>query len=112
MQFLKEVRDFINDTIVKPAINFRMVYGMPAGTQVLRKGETSTGTATGESLPHLPWCISLTTCAAAQIAVVNNKTKVTESQIRTFLQLCWTKYVRAKIEPGTSLFLLRFRVHH
>lgn len=37
---------------------------------------------------------------AEQLAVVNNKTKVTSAQIDEFLQLCWTKYVKAKIEPG------------
>ncbi len=36
----------------------------------------------------------------ADKAIVRNKSKVTESQIRTFLELCWSKYARAKIEPG------------
>ena len=43
---------------------------------------------------------------AEQLAVVNNKTKVSEAQIRRFLQLCWTKYVKAKIEPGESCSFL------
>lgn len=40
---------------------------------------------------------------AHQLAVVNNKTKVTRKQIDEFLQLCWTKYVKAKVEPGTAV---------
>lgn len=32
--------------------------------------------------------------------MVDNKSKVTEAQIRTFLELCWVKYVKARIEPG------------
>ena len=40
---------------------------------------------------------------AEQRAIVNNKTKVTKAQIVEFLNLCWTKYSRAKVEPGMSL---------
>ena len=38
--------------------------------------------------------------SAADKAIVDNKSKVTEDQLRTFLDVCWTKYVKAKIEPG------------
>jgi hypothetical protein len=38
----------------------------------------------------------------ADKAIVDNKSKVTEDQLRTFLDICWTKYVKAKIEPGIS----------
>jgi len=31
---------------------------------------------------------------------VENKTKVTETQLKTFLHACWVKYVKARIEPG------------
>ena len=40
---------------------------------------------------------------AAQKAVLNNRWKVTEDQLRTFMQLCWVKYVKAKIEPGSTV---------
>jgi DNA-directed RNA polymerase III subunit RPC1 len=43
---------------------------------------------------------SLTGLLAAEVAVVENKAKVTEDQLRTFLELCWVRYVRARIEPG------------
>ena len=33
-------------------------------------------------------------------AIVDNKAKVTENQLLVFLSICWTKYVKAKIEPG------------
>lgn len=36
----------------------------------------------------------------ADKAVVDNTIKVTDDQLRTFLQLCWVKYVKARIEPG------------
>ena len=37
---------------------------------------------------------------AESIAAVDNKSKVTEGQVRTFLANCWEKYVKAKMEPG------------
>jgi hypothetical protein len=33
-------------------------------------------------------------------AIVDNKAKVTEDQLLVFINTCWTKYVKAKIEPG------------
>lgn len=42
-------------------------------------------------------------CAVADKAIVDNKAKVTEDQLRTFLDICWTKYVKAKIEPGSTV---------
>lgn len=33
--------------------------------------------------------------------MVENKTKVTEAQLRTFLGICAKKYIKAKIEPGS-----------
>ncbi|CAE6465940.1 unnamed protein product [Rhizoctonia solani] len=35
--------------------------------------------------------------------IVDNVTKVTESQLRTFLNICWTKYAKARIEPGSTV---------
>lgn len=33
---------------------------------------------------------------------MENTSKVTQDQLRVFLDVCWTKYVRAKIEPGAD----------
>lgn len=41
--------------------------------------------------------------ADADKAAVDNKIKVTEEQLRLFLDVCWTKYVKAKIEPGSTV---------
>lgn len=41
----------------------------------------------------------------ADKAVVDNKLKVTEDQLRAFLGVCWTKYVKAKIEPGKLWYM-------
>jgi DNA-directed RNA polymerase III subunit RPC1 len=47
--------------------------------------------------------------AEADKALIDNISKVTEDQLRIFLDICWTKYVRAKIEPGGSFAELCFR---
>lgn len=39
----------------------------------------------------------------AQIAAVNNKSMVKPSALSEFLELCYTKYLRAKIEPGSAV---------
>ncbi|KAI0056684.1 beta and beta-prime subunits of DNA dependent RNA-polymerase [Artomyces pyxidatus] len=39
----------------------------------------------------------------ADKAIVDNKAKVTEDQLLAFLNICWTKYVKAKIEPGSTV---------
>jgi hypothetical protein len=44
--------------------------------------------------------LGLIYCLAAAKAIVDNKAKVTEEQLLFFLNICWTKYVKAKIEPG------------
>lgn len=39
----------------------------------------------------------------ADIKIVDNLVKVTEDQLRYFLELCRTKYLKAKIEPGSTV---------
>jgi hypothetical protein len=31
---------------------------------------------------------------------VENRAKVTDAQLKAFLDMCWIKFVKAKIEPG------------
>lgn len=45
---------------------------------------------------------------AADVAAVENASKVTEAQLLQFLEICWVKYVKAKIEPG---MILAWHVH-
>jgi DNA-directed RNA polymerase III subunit RPC1 len=43
--------------------------------------------------------------------IVDNMAKVTEDQLKTFLELSWVKYVKARIEPGiypTAYNITRF----
>jgi DNA-directed RNA polymerase III subunit RPC1 len=41
----------------------------------------------------------------ADKAIVENTSKITEDQLRTFLDLAWVKYIKAQIEPGNYLRL-------
>ncbi|KAL0949102.1 hypothetical protein HGRIS_009191 [Hohenbuehelia grisea] len=41
--------------------------------------------------------------SASDKAIVDNKSKITESQLRAFLDLCWVKYAKARIEPGSTV---------
>lgn len=84
-EFLADVRTFVLDAIARPASQYRKAYHMPAALDPLPARANRLGTSSKE-----------------EQAVVNNKTKVSEQQVRTFLQLCWIKYVKAKVEPGQS----------
>jgi hypothetical protein len=46
----------------------------------------------------------LNVSTVADKAIVDNKSKVTDQQLKTFLDICWKKYVKAKIEPGRSFY--------
>ncbi|KAJ6583193.1 hypothetical protein B0H10DRAFT_2097845 [Mycena sp. CBHHK59/15] len=50
--------------------------------------------------------------SAADKAIVDNKSKVTEAQIKTFLELCWVKYVKARIEPGSTVGAMTLKTFH
>jgi len=60
------------------------------------------------SYVHQEYNISIRTQVApvdADKVIVDNKCKVTEIQLRTFMELCWVKYVKARIEPGLLVLL-------
>lgn len=104
-EFLKDLRNFIDETIVQQAAKYRLEYGMPPALKPLHRGEKRNGSADSTCFPHssgLDHELTLLRLASAehQLAIVNNKTKVTRKQIDEFLQLCWTKYVKSKVEPG------------
>lgn len=42
-------------------------------------------------------------CLEADKETVNSLIRVTEVQLQTFLRMCWVKYVKAKIEPGSTV---------
>ncbi|BGP31083.1 DNA-directed RNA polymerase III subunit C1 (rpo31) [Rhodotorula toruloides] len=85
-EFLRELREFVDEQIAQQAAKYRKEYGMPPALAPLKRGQNKFGKAD-----------------PAMQAIVNNKTKVTVTQIEEFLQLCWTKFVKAKIEPGSAV---------
>ena len=48
-------------------------------------------------------CLLIGYYSDAQVKIVDNQLKVTKIQLLTFLELCRTKYLRAKIEPGSTV---------
>lgn len=40
---------------------------------------------------------------------MDNKTKVKEVSLLEFLEICWVKYMRAKVEPGELRYFLSWR---
>ncbi|KAJ7638316.1 hypothetical protein FB45DRAFT_902502 [Roridomyces roridus] len=43
------------------------------------------------------------TLGATGLRLWTTKARCTESQLKTFLELCWVKYVKARIEPGSTV---------
>ena len=88
-KYIEQVRDFCHDKIAKHMARTREVYGMyPALT---RDGDFDADTDLSLGADE------------AQRAIVENKARVSEATIREFLHLCWEKYMRAKIEPGSAV---------
>lgn len=84
--FRTKVISFINDHVIGPATKHRLFYGMSDATE-----EETWNRKQDDAVP------------AANKTIVDNKARVTKSQLLKFLDLCWSKYVRAKIEPGTAV---------
>ncbi|KAF9051133.1 beta and beta-prime subunits of DNA dependent RNA-polymerase [Hymenopellis radicata] len=87
--YLAVTRDFIWDNVVMKLVEVRKSRGMFEALERHDEWDEHTDLSFGAS--------------EADKAIVRNKSKVTESQIRTFLELCWSKYARAKIEPGSTV---------
>lgn len=45
-------------------------------------------------------CYVALICVDADKMALDNAAKVTKAHLLKFLELCWVKYVKAKIEPG------------
>ncbi|KAE9394109.1 beta and beta-prime subunits of DNA dependent RNA-polymerase [Gymnopus androsaceus JB14] len=87
--FVDGVRNFIFDNVVTKLAQARGDRGMYEALDRPSEWDEETDLSLGAS--------------AADKAAVDNKIKVTEGQVKTFLQSCWTKYVKARIEPGSTV---------
>lgn len=50
-EFLKDLRNFIDETIVQQAAKYRLEYGMPPALKPLHRGEKRNGRADSKLLP-------------------------------------------------------------
>lgn len=104
--YLATVRGFVHEHIVQKLAQIRKSRGMFEALEREDEWDEETDLSMGAS-GKLTRPFSILTnanmCAVADKAIVDNKAKVTEDQLRTFLNICWTKYVKAKIEPGSTV---------
>ncbi|OSX60618.1 hypothetical protein POSPLADRAFT_1148493 [Postia placenta MAD-698-R-SB12] len=87
--YLATIRGFVTEHIAHRLAEIRRNHGMFEALEREEEWDEETDLSLGAS--------------DADKAVVDNKLKVTEDQLRAFLGVCWTKYVKAKIEPGSTV---------
>ncbi|KAG9046551.1 hypothetical protein FS837_004207 [Tulasnella sp. UAMH 9824] len=87
--YIATVRGFVLDKVVRRAVKIREQHGMFGAEVRQEEWDEDTDLSMG--------------ARPDEVAIVENKTKVTESQLRTFLDICARKYIRAKIEPGSTV---------
>ncbi|KZT66991.1 beta and beta-prime subunits of DNA dependent RNA-polymerase [Daedalea quercina L-15889] len=87
--YIATIRGFFSEHIAQKLAEIRRDHGMFEALERDDEWDADTDLTLGAS--------------DADKAVVNNKLKVTEDQVRAFLEICWTKYVKAKIEPGSTV---------
>lgn len=87
--YLDTIRDFVVQHIAHHLATMRKSQGMFEALERSDEWDCDTDLSMGAS--------------AASKAIVDNKAKVTESQLQHFLALCWQKYVKARIEPGSTV---------
>ncbi|KAJ3736053.1 hypothetical protein DFJ43DRAFT_1053181 [Lentinula guzmanii] len=87
--YVDSLRNFLIDNVVTKLAQARTDQGMYEALERSSEWDEETDLSFGAS-------------EAAKVAV-NNKIKVTTKQIKTFLDLCWVKHVKARIEPGSTV---------
>ncbi len=75
--FLSDLKQFLEETLIKRLIELRTAHGLKDGTR------------SGQAMPKKEWSIV--------------KLKVNETQLVKFLEMCFSKYAKAQIEPGTAV---------
>ncbi|KAF5389823.1 hypothetical protein D9757_003589 [Collybiopsis confluens] len=87
--YVQMLREFIMDNAVTKLAHARTEQGMYDAVERPNEWDDDTDLSFGAS--------------DAAKAAVNNKIKVTAARVKAFLNLCWTKYVKARIEPGSTV---------
>lgn len=102
--YLDTIRSFVSEKVVAKIAGVRRVHGLFDALAREAEWDTETDFSLGASGKkhtddhHI--IIPNDQHVAADIAAVENRSKVTEEQLRTFTDMCWVRYVKARIEPG------------
>ncbi|SHO79390.1 RNA polymerase III largest subunit C160 [Malassezia sympodialis ATCC 42132] len=88
-KYIEEVRAFCYVELAQRVAAIREAYGMYPALERDGDWDMDTDLSLGAE--------------AAQRAIVENKARVSEANLLEFLDLCWEKYMRAKIEPGSAV---------
>jgi DNA-directed RNA polymerase III subunit RPC1 len=110
--YISTIRTFLNDHVVHRLATVRKSRGMFEALERSEEWDEDTDLsmgATGKwSYFSITTLLRLSCHLEADKAIVDNKAKVTEDQLSVFLNICWTKYVKAKIEPGNFFWQTTF----
>jgi DNA-directed RNA polymerase III subunit RPC1 len=87
--YVSTIRTFINDHVTHRLAIARKSQGMFEALERSEEWDEDTDLSMGAT--------------ELDKAIVDNKAKVTEDQLLVFINTCWTKYVKAKIEPGSTV---------
>jgi len=88
-KYIEQVRAFCHDELAAHVARMREAYGMYPALERDGDWDADTDLSLGAD--------------AAQQSIVANKARITEAILCEFLQQCWEKYMRAKIEPGSAV---------
>ena len=107
--YKQDIANFFEVHIIQKAAEIRKAFGMDPADQRKKGGagsnkDWSLGADCGcFFLLRLLSVADFYYCSTDEAkAVVDNKTKIREEAVKKFLDVCWVKYMRAKIEPGQS----------
>jgi DNA-directed RNA polymerase III subunit RPC1 len=104
--YLDVLRNFIHDNVARKIAENRQSRGMFEALERDIEWDVDTDLsmgATGKLIRPLSYCDFHKPSAVSELTIVDNKAKVTEEQLRKFLDISWAKYAKARIEPGMSL---------
>jgi DNA-directed RNA polymerase III subunit RPC1 len=107
-QYRKATMEFLSSKIVKAMADYREQLGLERGDapENVEHGDALDLGADRElrSIPHLSWSdITSLLAVVGALRAVENRCKVTEEQLLGFLHDCHERYLKAKIEPGSTV---------
>ncbi|CAG8479721.1 17381_t:CDS:10 [Racocetra fulgida] len=89
--YIESLQKFISQELIEKLVSLRQYYGL----------------ISADERPNDEYCdIDPNAIGSDSVkAIVDHKLKITERQLRKFLSICLQKFVKAKIEPGSSYFI-------